>query len=332
MGERMKKASMNDVARLAGVSVATVSYALSGKRFVSDEIKERVNEAIARLSYTPNLTARSLKTGRSNVVFFIVPDIGNSFFSTAVEEVENAVSGKGYRLLIANTKEDVSREILQLQGVNKSVVDGIILASTADTVQQILPMFPADVPIILFDRFFERSNLDYVICDSTEVLSEAVRELNRRGHSQIGFISGLSRLSSSQERLSSYETAMRNCGLDILPEYVKAGNSDYTCVETACKEMIDAGITAIVASNGSMSFYARHACMMMGKTLGKDIEIIGFVDAPNTDMMQDYFATITLPIVEASRIAGEEIVRRIEEEDSDEKHIHVPATVKYRDK
>lgn len=327
----MKKATMNDVARLAGVSVATVSYALSGKRYVSDEVKAKVNDAVNQLLYTPNQTARSLKIGKSNVVFFIVPDIGNSFFSTAVEEVENAVSEKGYRLLIANTKEDISREILQLQGVNNSVVDGIILASTADRLELVQQYFPADVPILLFDRYFENSGLGYVICDCTEALSESIQKLKHSGHSRIGFISGLSRLSSSIERLNSYETAMKSCGLEVLPEFVKTGDSDYQFVEQASREMIDAGATAIVASNGAMSFYARHACITMGKKLGEDIEIIGFVDAPNTDMMVDYFATITLPIKEISRIAGEEIIRMIDDEDSEVKQIKVPASVKFRE-
>ena len=328
----MKKATMNDVARLAGVSVATVSYVLSGKRYVSDEVKAKVNNAVDQLLYTPNQTARSLNIGKSNIVFFIVPAIGNSFFSTAVEEVENAVSEKGYRLLIANTKEDVNREILQLQGVNKSVVDGIILASTADQLQQVLPAFPADVPVLLFDRYFDQTDLSYVICDSRKALSESIQMLYQNGHRKIGFITGLSRLSSSKERLSSYQAAMGMCSLPILPQYVKTGNSDYMRVEKACREMIQEGVTAIVASNGAMSFFARHACMTMGKTLGKDIEIIGFVDAPNTDMVQDYFATITLPIKEISKIAGEEMIRMIDEDNPEVKHIHVPASVKYRKK
>ena len=153
----MKKSSMADVARLAGVSTATVSHVINRSRFVSDEVTQRVESAIRRLNYIPNQMARNLKTGRNHTVLFIVPDIANSFFSTAIEAVESVLVGAGYRLVIANTKEDLARETVHLQGAGNGTIDGLLLASTAGRWEQISALLPAGLPTVLVDRVFSHA-------------------------------------------------------------------------------------------------------------------------------------------------------------------------------
>ena len=326
-----KKASMTDVAKLAGVSIATVSCVISGKKYVSDEVTKRVNDAIEQLSYSPNQIARNLKTGKTHVVVFLVPDIGNGYFSTAVEEVEAVLSEKGYRLFIVNTKENIEREIRQLKGLNHSIADGVILASTADSWFQLKPNLPEGVPVVLFDRLFDGSNLSNVTCDSSKALESVVNALIQDGHKKIGCITGLKRLSTTQERLRAYCTAMEANGLPIEPNLIKQGTFEYLEVENATRDLIDHGATAIIATNGAMSYFARHACIeVLGKKLGHDIEMVGFVDAPNTDLMIDYFATIYLPIGEASTVAGKEIIRQMESGGQESNSIKIPAKVSYR--
>ena len=122
-----------------------------------------MTQAIEELAYTPNLAARNLKTGKSNAILFIVPNIGNNFFSTAVEELETYFSEVGYRLLIASTKENVTREAEQLHEINSSMVDGVILASTAESYDQLMQYLPHTLPIVLFDRSFDAINLSSVV-------------------------------------------------------------------------------------------------------------------------------------------------------------------------
>lgn len=305
---KMKKSSMADVARLAGVSIATVSHVISGKRYVSDEMTQRVKKAIEELAYTPNLAARNLKTGKSNAILFIVPNIGNSFFSTAVEELETYFSEVGYRLLITSTKEDVTREAEQLHEINSSMVDGVILASAAESYDQLMQYLPHKLPIVLFDRSFDAINLSSVVCNSAPQLSEAVTALYKKGHRRIGFIVSRRRISSTQERLGAYLHVMEQFGISDINTFIKESEDDYAKVEIGCAQLLQEGTTAIIASDGAISFYTRHACIQMGKILGKNIEIVGYVDAPNTDLMIDYFATIKLPIREAAHKAGEEII------------------------
>ena len=326
-----KKASMTDVAKLAGVSIATVSCVISGKKYVSAETAARVNAAIEQLSYSPNQIARNLKIGKTNVVVFVVPDTGNGYFSTAVEEVETFLSEKGYRLFIINTKENIEREIRQLKGLNHSIADGIILSSTADSWLQLQSHVPKDVPIILFDRIFSDSTLSTITCDSSKALESVINALVQKGHKKIGCIAGLKRLSTTQERLHTYYNTIKANGLPVEPVLIKEGAFEYAEVENATENLIDQGATAIIATNGAVSYFVRHACIdVLGKKLGHDIEIVGYVDAPNTDLMADYFATIYLPIGEASIAAGKEIIRQIESENSGSSSIRIPAVVRYR--
>ena len=104
------KVTISDVARLAGVSTATVSHTINSTRYVSGETKEKVYRAIAELGYTPDASARSFRTGKKKTIGFIVPDISNKFFATMIESVENYLSAHGYHLIIANTKENPERD------------------------------------------------------------------------------------------------------------------------------------------------------------------------------------------------------------------------------
>ena len=109
-GEKPMKVTISDVAKLAGVSTATVSHTINNTRYVSSETKEKVYRAISELGYTPDASARSFRTGKKKTVGFIVPDIANKFFATMIESVETCLAAHGYHLIIANTKEDMDRE------------------------------------------------------------------------------------------------------------------------------------------------------------------------------------------------------------------------------
>ena len=149
------KVTISDVARLAGVSTATVSHTINNTRYVSDETKEKVYQAIAELGYTPDASARSFRTGKKKTVGFIVPDISNKFFGTMIESVENYLSAQGYHLIIANTKEDADREEINIRLLTAGLVDGLLVASTMDDFERFDELIPAGFPVVLVDRTFE---------------------------------------------------------------------------------------------------------------------------------------------------------------------------------
>ena len=133
MRTEKKLPNISDVARAAGVSTATVSHTLNGTRTVSEHSRELVMKAIRELGYTPNAFARSFRTGKKNIIGFVVPDISNQFFARLIETVESSISAEGFHLIIANTQENKERELQHLRYLTSGVVDGILLASTMES-------------------------------------------------------------------------------------------------------------------------------------------------------------------------------------------------------
>lgn len=306
-----KRSSMADVARLAGVSTATVSHVLNGTRFVSAQMADRVRTAMQQLDYRPNQSARTLRTGRTNTVFFVVPDISNGYFSTAIEAVETVLADAGYRLLIANTKENFEQELIHLQQINNGLADGILLASTAQNWEVLRVALPATLPIVLVDRDFTQNRISSVSVDTTAALYEAVCALTKAGHRRIGYIAGIPRLSSSKERLQAYCRAMKDCCLPIEEGFVQTGDSMRKSSPACCARLLDLGCSAIVISNGVMTSDVLYYCSNGHLRLGIDVEIVGFVDSPIQNYSEQYFATIRLPSEDLGRRAGEMILQQI---------------------
>ena len=125
------KVTMRNVAKHAGVSTATVSHVINETRFVSEETREKVLKSIEALGYSPNEVARIFKTGRKNLIGCIVPDIANSFFATIIEAAEAVLGQEGYRLIVANTKEDPKREREHLTSLTSGIVDGFDCSDNA---------------------------------------------------------------------------------------------------------------------------------------------------------------------------------------------------------
>lgn len=202
------KVTISDVAKLAGVSTATVSHTINATRYVSSETKDKVYRAIQELGYTPDASARSFRTGKKKTIGFIVPDISNKFFGTMIESVENYLSAHGYHLIIANTKEDMDREETNLRLLSAGLVDGLLVASTMDDFQRLDQLIPAGFPVVLVDRTFEEKKYSSVCVSNFQPIYRSVCRLAGKGDKRIGIIGGLPRLSTTKERISAYQQAM----------------------------------------------------------------------------------------------------------------------------
>lgn len=207
------KVTISDVAKLAGVSTATVSHTINSTRYVSSETKEKVYQAIAELGYTPDASARSFRTGKKKTVGFIVPDIANKFFATMIESEENCLSAHGYHLIIANTKEDMAREETNIRLLSAGLVDGLLIASTMDDFQRLDGLIPAGFPVVLVDRTFDVKKYSSVCVSNFRPIYRSVCRLAGKGARRIGIIGGLPRLSTTRERISAYQQAVADCGL-----------------------------------------------------------------------------------------------------------------------
>ncbi|MFQ9441332.1 MAG: hypothetical protein ACLR13_10305 [Acutalibacteraceae bacterium] len=152
-----------------------------------------------------------------------------------------------------------------------------LFASTAESYDQLMQYLPHTLPIVLFDRSFDAINLSSVVCSSAPQLSEAVTALYKKGHRRIGFIVSRRRISSAQERLGAYLHVMEQFGISDINTFIKESEDDYAKVEKAAQLLQRE--TRLLPS---LSFYTRHACIQMGKILGKILKLLGMMT--NTDL------------------------------------------------
>ena len=308
------KVTISDVARLAGVSTATVSHTINSTRYVSSETKEKVYKAISELGYTPDASARSFRTGKKKTVGFIVPDISNKFFGTMIESVENYLSAHGYHLIIANTKEDAAREETNLRLLTAGLVDGLLVASTMEDFERFDSLIPAGFPVVLVDRTFDNKTYSSICVSNFQPIYRSVCRLAGKGAKRIGIVGGLPRLSSTKERISAYKEAMADCGLPVEDALIRYGNSMENSVQSCLDALLAEGCDAIVVCQGLMASETIIYLHQKGIRLGEDISLVSFVDY-DTNLYQLYSGQmdcIVQPVEELGEAAGEQILRRIE--------------------
>lgn len=309
------KITISDVARLAGVSTATVSHTINGTRYVSGDTKEKVYHAIQELGYTPDASARSFRTGKKKTVGFIVPDISNRFFGTIIESAENYLSAKGYHLIIANTKENMDREETNLRLLTAGLVDGLLVASTMDSFQRLDALIPAGFPVVLVDRTFDETKYPSVSVSCFQSIYRSVCRLAGRGKRRIGIIGGLPRLSTTRERIAAYQAAAADCGLPRDESLIRYGDSMEDSVPPCLDQLLERNCDAILVCQGLMASVTIAYLRGKGIQPHQDLEIVSFVDY-DTHAYEFYYNQvdrIIQPVEELGRAAGEQILLRVEQ-------------------
>lgn len=312
------KVTISDVARLAGVSTATVSHTINNTRYVSAETKERVYQAIRELGYTPDVSARSFRTGRRQTVGFIVPDISNKFFGTMIESVENYLSEHGYHLIIANTKEDPDREEANIRLLTTGLADGLLVASTMDEFQRFDALVPVGFPLVLVDRTFEVKKYSSVCVSNFQPIYRSVCRLAGRGAKRIGIVGGLPRLSSTKERVAAYREAISDCGLPQDETLIRYGDSMEDSVQACLDGLLEARCDAVLVCQGLMAAATIIYLNQKGLRMSEDLELVSFVDYDSNlyELYSDQMDCIVQPVEELGRAAGEQILSRIENPDA----------------
>ncbi len=221
LGVSDKKSSrtsrISDVARLAGVSSATVSRVLSGKPHVSAAVRAQVEAAVETLRYRPNRIARSLRVQRSRVIGLIVSDIQNPFFSRIVRGVEDAVQPHGFAVFVCNTDESPEREALYLELLLDEQVAGVILTPAVDAAPRYRPFTETQIPLVVLDRQVTDLEVDTVVSDNFGAARAVVTDLIASGHRRIGTILSDLSIATGRDRFLGYQQALTDAGLPLDP-------------------------------------------------------------------------------------------------------------------
>ena len=312
------KVTISDVARLAGVSTATVSHTINQTRYVSEETRDKVYAANRELGYTPDASARSFRTGKKKTIGFIVPDISNKFFATMIEAVENCLSAHGYHLIIANTKENAEREETNIRLLSAGLVDGLLIASSIEDFSRFESLIPAGFPVVLVDRTFEAKRFPSVSVSNFQPIYRSVCRLAGKGDKRIGIIGGLPRLSSTRERIAAYREAVADCGLPQDEALIRFGNSMENSARACLDELLEQKCDAIVVAQGLMASDTVIYLHEKGLRLGEDIDLVTFVDYDSNinHLYSNQMDCIVQPVEELGEAAGEQILQRIESPDA----------------
>ncbi len=309
-------ATLRDVARRAGVSIATVSYVLNGTRPVSPEVEARVWEAVATLRYRPNRLARGLRRKRTHVLGLIVPDSANPFFAEIARGLEDLSFAHDYSVILCNSDGDPVKEQRYLGVLIEQQVDGIALVSACATPVHLAVLRERGIPFVVVDRDLPGLEADCVLADNFQGGYLATRHLLERGHQRIACIAGPSDLTPSADRARGYWKAMEEAGIEPLKIWIRRGDfraesgyhvaRDFLSLPPAIRP------TAIFACNDLMAIGAMRAIGEAGLSIPHDIALVGFDDIVLASYVIPPLTTVAQPTYEMGRLAGELLLRRIQ--------------------
>lgn len=319
-------ASIKDVAERAGVSVATVSHVINNTRFVSEETRAKVELAMEELRYVPNSIARSLRTNKSKTVGLLVPDISNFFFTAIAESIEKVLRENGYNLVLCNTDEDLAIERQNIALLNAQLVSGMIIAPTTHDFNYRTLFKDEKFPLVFIDRETQRLQCDTVVVDGMSATKEAITILIGKGHKRIGYIKGLTGLSTSADRYQGYVAALREHGIEVDESLVFTGDSRRESGYRLCLEVLKhKDVTAMYVSNNLMAVGALQCLADQGVKIPDEMAIIGFDDYNWATITNPPLSTIKQPTGELGAEAARLIVDRIENPDAPYRKYAFPA-------
>jgi DNA-binding LacI/PurR family transcriptional regulator len=328
-------ATMNDVARAANVSVATVSHVINGTRFVSAERAERVQTAMQELGYTPDATARSLRVGRTDTIGLVIPDNSNPFFAALARWIEEAGFEAGYTTILANSNERPDREHRYVSTLVSKRVDGLILApSRGDHGTLTRLLHNARIPVVVVDRDAALPAADVVLYDNEGGSYEAARYLIELGHTAIGCVAGPADATSAAERVQGFRRALTEAGLAVGDHAVVESDFHFEGGRRATARLLDTGeqFTALFAANDLMAAGVIRELHDRGISVPRDMSVIGFDDAPLAEMISPALTTMRQPLQDMAHTAVSLLLTRVSAADGVAPTRHIlPASLVIRE-
>jgi DNA-binding LacI/PurR family transcriptional regulator len=280
----VKVVSLRDVAERAGVSIKTVSNVVNGYVHVAPQTRDRVKVAIAELGYRPNLSARSLRGGRSGIIGLAIPELGVPYFAELAQCMVQAADARGFTVLIDQTEGDQERERLVLRGIRPHLIDGLIFSPLALGSADLAPRADQTPMVLLGERVTEGA-VDHVMIDNVAAAAEAVQHLAAGGRRQIAAIGAQhgARGRTAHVRLTGYRHGLEQAGLAYRPDLVADAEAFHRADgATAMARLLDRDRRdwpdAVFAFNDLLALGALRACYERGVRVPGDVAIAGFDD------------------------------------------------------
>lgn len=307
--------TIKDVARVAGVSPATVARVVGNYGHVSGSTKLKVEKVVKELRYEPDAIARSMIKKMTNTIGLSISDVSNPFFTTLIRGVEDVANQNGYNLILCNSDEDPEKEIKYLQLLLSKRIDGLILAPTGGGGQRLKSLLSSGIPVVFVDRRIESVKADAVFIDNVAGAFIATEHLILSGYKRIAIISGKQTVMTGRDRLKGYLNAMQSYSLEIDQSFIKTGDFKLEGGRRAVQELmkLKKPPTAIFASNNLMTLGALLGLKEIGKKVPDDIAIVGFDDMDWAPLLDPPLTTIYQPAYTLGSTAAQILMQAIKE-------------------
>lgn len=308
--------TIKQIAADLNLAVSTVSKALGDSYEISSETKARVFEYATKMDYKPNPYASSLKRGKSGNIAVVLPEVSDSFFSSAIDGIEKVAQEKGYHVMVYLTHEDVSREASIIREFSNGRVDGVLMSVSAGEKKpdHLLELNSADLPVVFFDRVYEELQATNVVTNDFESGYAAANHLINKGCKRLSFLSLECNLGIIRNRQEGFEKALKEGSIDLTENTIitLGNNRDQNLKKLTKIFRSKARPDGVVGSVEKVAMQIYTVCHEAGLSIPKDVKVIAFSHLDIASLLNPSLTTITQPAFEMGKTAATLLFRSLD--------------------
>jgi LacI family transcriptional regulator len=321
-----KKVSIKDIAKQLGISISTVSFVVNGKakeKRISEELTQRVLKLVGELGYKPDALARSFRTGKTNIIGFLVDDISRPFFSNLARFIDEKAAKNGYKIIYSSTRGSKKKAIELLQIFQDRHVDGYIIALPEGLETEVEALTESRKPVVLFDRYFKELNTDYVVINNEESTYKATCHLVDNGYQNIGFVTIDTIEQQMLDRLKGYEDAVARSGL--IPSILKINHVN---AATGLPAIIDylteqKQLDAVIFSANYLCMDGLRAIRHLKLNIPGDLAVLSFDDFELLEFISPTITAIAQPLEEIAENIITILMQRLDNPNGAHEHSQI---------
>ncbi|MBU3189076.1 LacI family transcriptional regulator [Clostridium bowmanii] len=327
-------ASIKDVAREAGVSIATVSRVLNDIDVVNEDTKKKVKDAIKKLSYRPNIVARSLKTQKSSTIGIIIPDISNQFYPEIVRGCEDVANIYNYNIMLCNADLDVDKEMESLRILKEKMIDGVIYMSNSIEANVISLIKELEMPIVLVETTDADDLFPSVTIDNVMAGSDAVKYLMHKGNKNIAYVgTTIDKVNALTRRYTGYKKGLEEMGIELVKDLTYFGGVKARDGYRGINTILDKGnkVDAVFCASDEIAMGVINALRDRDIKVPGDIDVMGFDDIYSASVFYPKLTTVAQPMYDMGSVSMRMLIKSINNLVVDEKHFVLPYKIVERD-
>lgn len=291
---KRKRPSLRDIASNLKVSVTTVSFVLNGKARemgISEGVTQKILDYAEKINYTPNQLAQSLRTGKTNIIVFMVEDISNSFFARLARIIEIIAYKKGYKVIFCSNENSDSRTKELLNIFKDRKVDGYIIIPSVGAKPQIQALLEEHIPVVLFDRYIPGLETNYVVIDNENATYKASRHLIENGYQKIGLITIKTKQTQMIDRLKGYKRAMKEAKLELKVLEIPP-MQDLSAAEKIMKNFFEEN-SSLDSVFFTTNYLAQHGLLVIRESFPKYLKTWGIMAFDDNEFFRIYVPSIS---------------------------------------